>query len=119
MYFYMSLAILVVMLVLFFSTGLKQWVEFHLHRKRELVLVDSSDLMDLLAYYGAYIKSEDSPSPFTSNSNALVVSYIDVLGRTVAQKVRWMDGHYYYINIHWLDLLEKYYPVADEPHEIN
>lgn len=113
-YLYSAIIILIVVGYLCVTTPVIEWLQLHLHRQKQDVLVDEGEALDLIERFGYTLHEQMTPSPFSTNPEPVLTKYTDTLGRTVIHKVRWMEVHYYYVNQHWLTMLDKLWPVEDE-----
>ena len=112
-YLLVGLIIVIVAVYGLVGTNLPMWLKTHCHRNNNDVLVDEEDVLELLESFGWALTTVEAPSPFTTNTEAMIVRYVDTLGRVVAIKTRWMDDHYYYMNEHWLDIVDAIYEVNE------
>lgn len=113
-YLYLAIIILIAVGYLCVTMPVIEWLRLHLHRPSQDVLVDEDDALDLIERFGYTLNMCQTPSPFSTNPTPVLVKYTDSFGRTVVHKVRWMEVHYYYVNQHWLTILEKVWPVNEE-----
>ncbi len=113
-YLYLVIGFIVVVGYLCVATPTVEWLRLHLHRQKQDVLVNEGEALDLIERFGYTLHEKMTPSPFSTNPTPVLTVYTDSLGRTVLHKVRWMEVHYYYVNQHWLTMLDKVWPVGDE-----
>lgn len=113
-YLYLVIGFIVVVGYLCVATPAVEWLRLHLHRQKQDVLVNEGEALDLIERFGYTLHEKKTPSPFSTNPTPVLTVYTDSLGRTVLHKVRWMEVHYYYVNQHWLTMLDKVWPVSDE-----
>ena len=113
-YLYSAIVILILVGYLCVTKPVIEWLRLHLHRQSTDVLVDEEEALDLIERFGYSLTEQEAPSPFSTNPKPVLVKYTDSFGRTVVHKVRWMEVHYYYVNPHWLAMLDKVWPVNEE-----
>lgn len=114
-YVWSGIAIFVIVGYLCVTRPVFEWVRLHLRRTNDLVQVGQGEALDIVDRFAYAITIKTAPSPFTTNSSALVTLYTDSFGRVVVMKSRWMDIDYYYADPLWLETLERVWPVEQEP----
>lgn len=88
-------------------------IKYLWHNEREDILVDAATAEEIKEYFLYYLTKVSPDGPFGDDKDPLYVKWVDRLGRTVLTENRWSGLTYYYLNSHWLDLLEKEWPITE------
>lgn len=94
--------VLILLLWCWYSTI--EWRRLHF-KSSDYVQIDNEDVEDLLEAFGKYLK----PTAVMVRGDALFRQYDNMLGRSVILEVRWPNTKFYYVQEHWLDILDEPY----------